>query len=458
MDKKTYSPILVFLFCLCLTSHLKAQFTVSGQLRTRTELRDGQGTPSVQDTVPALFTSQRTRLNFGYNAYRFKVYASLQDVRVWGQDASSINRITTDAFDGFMVHEAWGEISLVDTGKVVKNFSLKIGRQELVYDDVRLLGNLDWLQQARRHDAALLKFDHNGWTAHLGVAYNQNAERKSNTIYNGVPTGYPASTNGMSALYKSMQFLYVAKKLHFGNASILAFKDDFSKFHFAETDLEKKTPIYEKGAWSRFTVGGHLVGTAFRKLSFTASAFYQGGKYREGTSLDEYLVSLSTQYAVGRKFTFGPGVDITSGNNGSDPTKRFQRFDPLYGTPHKFWGYMDYFYVADGFGPNGLINYYLKAKYKPKDNLTLSLDAHQFALPHAVTDEVGVELDKALGTEIDFVFNYGLTKVINIEGGYSSMFSTSTLVSTKVKNVKRADTFSSWAYLMISIKPEFIFK
>ena len=143
--------------------------------------------------------------------------------------------------------------------------------------------------------------------------------------------------------------------------------------------------------------GDILVGTAFRKLAFTASAFYQGGKYREGTSLDEYLLSLSTMYSVGRKFSFGPGVDITSGNNGSDPTKRFQRFDPLYGTPHKFWGYMDYFYVADGFGPNGLINYYLKAKYKPKDNLTLSLDAHRFALPTAVTNEVGAELDKALG-------------------------------------------------------------
>ena len=42
---------------------------------------------------------------------------------------------------------------------------------------------------------------------------------------------------------------------------------------------------------------------------------------------------------------------------------------------------MDYFYVADGFGPNGLINYYLKSKYKAKDNLTLSLDAHYFLLP-----------------------------------------------------------------------------
>ena len=458
MDKKVYIPTIIFLFCCCFTQVAQAQFTVSGQLRTRTEMRNGQGTPQVADTAAAFFTSQRTRLNFGYAGHRFKVFTAIQDVRVWGQDASSVNRVTTDVNDGLMIHEAWAEISLVDTGKVIKNFSIKIGRQELVYDDVRLLGNLDWLQQARRHDAALLKFDHNGWTAHLGVAYNQNAERKSNNIYNGVPTGYAASTNGMAAMYKSMQFLYVAKKLHFGNASMLAFKDDFSKSHFADTDLEKKTPIYESGVWSRFTIGGYLVGTAFRKLSFSASAFYQGGKYREGTSLDEYLLSLSTMYSVGRKFSLGPGVDITSGNNGSDPTKKFQRFDPLYGTPHKFWGYMDYYYVADGFGANGLVNYYLKSKYKPNDNLTLSLDVHGFSLPTAVTNEVGAELDKALGTEIDFVFNYAMTKVISIEGGYSAMFSTSTLTSPKVKNVRNADTSSNWAYLMISIKPEFVFK
>lgn len=458
MKKNLYIQLIIVFCCLCSVSELQAQFNFSGQIRTRSELRDGQGTPSVKDTIPAFFTSQRTRLNFGYSAYRFKLYASVQDVRVWGQDASSINRITTDTYDGFMLHEAWGEISLVDTGKVVKNFTLKIGRQELVYDDVRLLGNLDWLQQARRHDAALLKFEHNNWTAHLGAAYNQNAERKSNTIYNGVPVGYTASTNGLGAMYKSMQFLYVAKKLHFGNISFLAFKDDFSKFHFAPTDIDKKTPIYERSVWSRFTGGTHITGTALRKIAFTASAFYQGGKFREGTSLDEYLLSASAMYSAGRKLAVGPGVDITSGNNGADPAKKFQRFDPLYGTPHKFWGYMDYFYVADGFGSNGLVDAYVKTKYKAKDNLTLSLDVHQFSLPNAVTDEAGVVLKKTLGQELDFVLNYALTKVVNIEGGYSTMFSTATLASSKVKNVRNADTTSQWAYLMISIKPEFSIK
>jgi hypothetical protein len=221
----------------------------------------------------------------------------------------------------------------------------------------------------------------------------------------------------------------------------------------AETDINKTTPIWDRGVWSRYTVGANLFGTALRKLGFALSAFYQGGKYREGTELDEYFLSASASYAVGRKFNIGPGVDITSGNNGSDPAQRFQRFDPLYGTPHKFWGYMDYFYVADGFGPNGLINYYLKSKYKAKDNLTLTLDAHYFLLPTGVTDNDGLEMNKALGTELDFVVNYSLTKAIVLEGGYSAMFSTETMASPKVKNVKRADDVSTWAYLMISIRP-----
>jgi hypothetical protein len=452
------------LFCFCLAQVASAQFTVSGQIRTRSEYRNGQGTPQAKDTIPAFFTSQRTRLNFGYSGYRFKVFAAVQDVRVWGQDGSTINRFTTDSNDGFMLHEAWGEISLVDTGKVVKNFSVKIGRQELVYDDVRLLGNLDWLQQARRHDAILFKFEHKGWIAHLGGAFNQNAERKSNIIYNGAPAGaYPASTNGLASTYKSLQFLYLAKKLHFGTVSFIGVKDDFSKFHFAPADVTHTTPIYERHTWSRYTYGINFFGTAFRKLAIAGSAFSQVGKYRDGTKLNEALLSLSASYAITRKLSAGPGVDYTSGNNGTDPKSANRRFDPLYGTPHKFWGYMDYFYVADGFKSNGLVDYYFKMKFKAKDNLTLSLDSHEFVLPSAVMGGDGKYMKKGLGTEFDFVINYAMTKSINIEGGYSQMYSTSTMLSTKVKgtaklNDKTASKNSDWAYLMISIKPEFLFK
>jgi hypothetical protein len=448
------SIILLLLVLVVLGSaSVHAQVAVSAQLRTRGEYRDGQGTLSVRDTVPAGFVSQRTRVNLRYTGYRFTVYTAVQDVRVWGQDASSINRVTTDANDGLMLHEAWGEISLVDTGKVIKNFTLKIGRQELVYDDVRLLGNLDWLQQGRRHDAALLKFEHNGWIAHLGAGYNQNAERKANTLYNGTPTGYAASTNGMTALYKSMQFLYVGRKLPFGNASFLFFKDDFSKFHFAPSDTLAKTPLYERGAWSRYTVGGNLFGTVLKRVSLAATAFFQGGKYREGTSLHEYLFSLSALYAVNKKFSVGPGVDFTSGNNGDDPSKKYQRFDPLYGTPHKFWGYMDYFYVADGFGANGLTDLYLKSKLVANARLTCMADVHYFSLPDKVRGQDGRWMDRYLGTEIDFTAQYALSNVIQLEGGYGAMLASTTLPSPKVKNVKNADRSANWAYIMIALRP-----
>lgn len=420
-----------------------AQFSASGQLRIRSELRNGQGAPSVKDTAAAFFTSQRTRLNLGFAAHRVKIFAAIQDVRVWGQDGSTTNRTTSDANDGFMIHEAWTELSLLDTGRTKPNFTLKAGRQELVYDDVRLLGNLDWLQQARRHDAVLLKFEHHGWIAHAGAAFNQNAERKSNTIYNG------------ASLYKSMQFLYLGKKQKWGSASFLFFKDDFSKFHFARSDSLKQTPIYDRSVWSRITSGFYF-NASFNKFSFVGSAYYQGGHYREGTSLNEYLLSLSAQYTFTPKISLGPGIDITSGNNGSDATRKYQRFDPLYGTPHKFWGYMDYFYVADGFGSNGLIDFYLKARHKPEDKIILSLDVHRFVLPDAVVNESGEAMKKLLATEVDLTVNYAITKEVVLEGGASYMFGTSTMSSAHVKNIPNASANGSWAYLMLIVKPEII--
>jgi hypothetical protein len=435
-----------------------AQLTISGQLRTRTELRDGQGAPSPRDTAAAFFTSQRTRLIVDYKAHRMKFHTALQDVRVWGQDASTLNRITTDTYDGMMLHEAWGEINLADTGSVLHDLTLKVGRQELVYDDVRLLGNLDWLQQGRRHDAALLKFANNNWTFHVGAGFNQNAERRSNTIFNGVPVGYSAGTNAISTLYKSMQFFYAAKKMTWGTGSFLFFKDDFSKFHYSASDSLKSNPIYDRNTWKRFTTGVHLNGVVLTRLNFTLSAYYQGGNYREGTSLNEYLLSFSTLYAAGKKFSVGPGIDVTSGNDGSQASSKFKRFDPLYGTPHKFWGYMDYFYVADGFGSNGLVDAYLRLRYKAVENLMLSLDAHHFSSPHKITDEGNVELSRRLGTELDVTFVWTTAKSIAIEGGMSSMFGTSTLTSKKVKNVPHADRVSLWAYLMVTLKPEWTAK
>jgi len=437
----------LFILSIGLYKNTAAQLTLSAQLRTRTELRDGQGSPLPKGTDPAFFTSQRTRLNLGYNMYRLKFGLSIQDVRIWGQDVSTINRTTSADNNAVMLHEAWGEMLLTDTTLKNKVLSLKIGRQELVYDDQRLIGNLDWLQQARRHDAAVLKYETKAWMLHAGAAFNQNRENASGTIYNSTPAGnYTSNTNGGS-MYKSMQYLYAGRKLSSGNVSFLFFTDQFSKFHMdSVNNSAEKT--FEQGSWGRATTGFYFNNT-FNKITTTASAYYQFGKTSTSQKLSAYLLSAAAQYSFSKKFGVAAGIDYTSGATKGTTSKAF---DPLYGTPHKFWGLMDYFYAANPFGKNGLTDYYIKARYKASDKFLLAADFHQFGTAAKIANNS----KKSLGQELDIVANYSITKQISVEGGLSHFFSTSLLTSPDVKNVPNARTNANWAYVMINIKPEFL--
>ena len=426
-----------------------AQLTVTGQFRERTEARGGQGTLIKDGQKGALFTSQRTRLNVGFTGYRYKVYASLQDVRVWGQDASTINRTTTEANNGLLLHEAWGEIMLIDTISTIQNFSLKIGRQEIAYDDQKVLGSLDWLQQARRHDAIILKYANKGWVADFGVAFNQNkTELGSGTIYNGQPTataGYPAGTNGIAHAYKSFQYAYIGRKFFFGDISFLFFKDDFNKFTGTVA-----APVFTEGVNARTTTGFYYNVNPTRKLNLNGSVYYQGGHDKLGKTISARLGSLTATYQVGRKLFVGPGVDFLSGTDGTTTATQNNQFDPLYGTPHKFWGTMDYFYVASGFGNQGLLNYYFKTKYLASDKLTLLLDVHGFES----AAKLAGNLSPYLGTEIDLTAKYNFTKIINIEAGYSLMAASNTMAA--VKAVTNPKLTAQWAYVMLKISPNFL--
>nr|WP_314834616.1 alginate export family protein [uncultured Flavobacterium sp.] len=440
----------------------KAQLTATGQIRERTELRAGQGTLQKDGDKAGLFTSQRARLNIGFTGYRFKIYTSLQDVRVWGQDASSINRTTTEANNGILFHEAWGEIMLADTTSTIQNISLKVGRQEISYDDQKVLGGLDWLQQGRRHDAIVFKFANKGWIADVGAAFNQNKELNTGTVYNGVPTAYGAGTNGIGTMYKSFQYAYLGKKFSFGDVSFLFFKDDFNKY----TSVTSGTPavttkVYGEGVWSRNTTGFYFNTNPTRKINLTGSVYHQGGKDKDGRSMSANLASVTSTLQVGRKLFVGPGIDYLSGTDGTKAvtaTSESNLFDPLYGTPHKFWGSMDYFYAANGFGKQGLLNYFFKVKYNAKDNLTFLLDVHAFEAANTLSNGAGGKLDSYLGTELDLLVKYNLTKMINIEAGYSIMKATNSMASAAVKNITTPDLTPQFAYVMLNIKPNFLAK
>lgn len=506
--KNGFCSLMLFILVNCSLPAL-AQLTISGQLRTRTEFRDGLGTLILKTNSPAVFTSQRSRLTFNYKTSRIIFRASLQDVRVWGQDASTISNADGNRLG---VHEAWAEIlfsNKKDTSfkhSAFDYFAVKIGRQELMYDDSRLLGNLDWLQQARHHDAIVFKFLNKGWQADLGAAFNQNTDafNYNGTFYtpanvlpyvkdskgnlavtppNFIPfnnsagisskTGAPSlqvmpSTNGLYQDYKALQYLYLAKT--FGKTKItwLILSDQFGKYindsvrniAGADTGYIYGKHFNQKGVNTRVTAGLLLNSFLDSKnaLALTTGYYYQAGKDRDGLKLNAFTSTLALAYTK-NKFIYTTGWDYVSGNNSFSTSTINHRFDPLYGTPHKFWGFMDYFYVGTGSPAGGLSDAYAKIKYTTMSKrLIAELDYHYFSLAKDQKNISGNAINKYLGSEFDLVTDYSLNKIAAVEYGFSLMAATKSMEYAKNITPGTANHMGYWSYLMIIINPEFLFK
>lgn len=497
---------------LAVQSRLFAQFSLIGQLRTRTELRNGLGNLVPKDAPAAFFTSQRTRLTFGYKWDRVQFQTSIQDVRVWGQDAATINNADGNRL---MVHEAWAEITLAnraDTSikfKPIQNLSLKIGRQEMIYDDSRLIGNLDWLQQGRRFDAAILKAQHRGWAFDVGVGFNQNSDAfgvvgdyytpgnapasalSTQNITLAIPAGFlpttgkggapilltPLSTNGQNQQFKSFQMAYLTRTFSGPVSSqtkfsALVFKDDFQKYRIDSLGNASQGYVYGRrydvaGVNSRITYGAMLVGqlgnaaARIGKVQWQAFGYGQSGKDRDGLTLKKaYHYGANFMIQKG-SFSFGPGYEVLSGNKATTiQAGETSRFDPLYGTPHKFRGSMDYFYAGTGSPAGGLQDAFLKFKYMGS-RLTTGLDIHYLALAASTYNKMadvpaGTLLSAKLGMEYDFLANYALNKFTNVEFGYSIMSGTNSLEYAKQGTMDQKNKVGTWAYLMINIRPDFL--
>lgn len=507
---KQYIPAKVMLFCLCLSSYkASAQLTLTGQLRTRSELRDGYATLKPNGNTTAAFVSQRTRLTFNYKTGKVIFQTSLQDVRLWGQDASTI---TPADGSKLSVHEAWAELifsNKKDTSFKVSPFdyfAVKIGRQELSYDDERLLGATDWLQQARRHDAIVFKLLQKGWQADLGLAFNQNTEAVN---YNGtyytpanvpvtvkdskgnlinVPAGFiplvsaagissktgapvfanPPGTNALNQNYKSLQYLYVAKKVDQTKLAFLFLADQFGKYKLdsvqntagADVGYLYGRRFNQPGTNTRITTG-LAINSAFgskKQWLINGAYYYQGGHDKDGAELQAYHYTATLQLKAG-KLNYTAGFDHLSGNDALSTSTVNHRFDPLYGTPHKFWGYMDYFYAVSGAPTGGLNNPYLKAKYTSVNTrFTGELAAHYFALANNQKDLAGNAIDKYLGTEVDLTLGYKLSKITNVDLGLSYMAASSSMEYAKGITPGTSHLNPMWAYLQINIKPDFLNK
>jgi hypothetical protein len=299
------------------------------------------------------------------------------------------------------------------------------------------MGNLDWAQQGRSHDALLFTkedADKNS-KLHLAFAFNQQIPFEPAKL---VGTEYLDVNN-----YKTMLFAWWNKKYENGGMSVL-FQNDGRQT--ADTTMAYRQTYA--------VLGNYNLG----KLKLDGELYFQGGKNPRKTDVSALFVGIHGTYNT----NITPlvlGFEYLSGTSLTDDTDN--SFNPLYGTNHKFYGYMDYFYVGNYHGQtgqgktSGLIDVFLKTKFKISKKSNLATDLHYFSSPvkiYLTSDTSGDTYESTLGMEVDLVYSLAVTKDVKFFLGYSQMFATETM--NAVKDVSNSSTLQNWAWAMIAFKPK----
>lgn len=429
--KKQY--LILGLLFVCFQT-INAQFTLDGQFRPRAEYRNGFQSLIPDAADPGFAINTRIRLNAGYQTDAFKVYMSLQDVLVWGENPQII---PVDANNSFAIFEAWADI------KLGGNWSTKLGRQILSYDDQRFFGGLDWAQQGRNHDLAMIQYKSKGFILDFGLAFNQDFDGNGGPLfgYQNIGTAYPANNPFQ---YKAMQHLYAKKSWESFKASLLLVNYSHQNY-----DTSGATPVAD-GVNSLFTAGTHL-NYKKGKFGFAANAFLQSGKFFNGNAdvSGAYLLGLDLSYKVAPKVGLGAGIEIISGDDATTAGET-EAFLPTFGTNHKFNGFMDYFYVGNHVNTIGLVDLHVSANFTLSESSSLMAKVLNFRGEQALASG-----EKSLGTEIDLVYKKKF-KGFALVAGYSQMFASDGMYELKGITEAAAASTQNWAWVMLVLKPKFI--
>ncbi len=393
----------------------KAQFSLTGEFRPRTEFNRGYKTLADADQDWSIPTTQRSRLNAMFQYEIIKTKLTLQDVRYWGSQP----QLVTNEDYAVSIHEAWADVEFS------KNFFVKAGRQELVYDDSRIFGNVGWAQQGRTHDVALFKYEKD-FKIHFGIAHHENSTLTDN-IYNGPDA------------YKDLQFAWFNKKWDKSVLSILILNNGVPVMESETKEIVKFSQ----------TLGGRY-SLSLEKVSFATNFYYQMGKHKS----DKNISAMNFLIEAALDFGLSGGFEYLSGNS-YDKTDKVYAFTPFYGTNHKFNGFMDYFYVGNHINSStgysvGLNDIYLKYKYT-KNKISCGAHIHYYMSAGKIAEDAS----NGLGTELDLFFTYQAHKIAALSAGFSTMFATESM-----QLIKGGDhtTGQYWGYIMLAVTPSFINK
>jgi len=399
------------------TNQPEKRLLIDFEFRPRTEYRNGYAVLRNDTTTAAFFTNQRSRLslNYSYNN-RFILQFSMQDLRVWGQqDPRSI-------LASLQVFEAWAEPFITD------KFSIRIGRQRLVYDNQRLFAENDWRLSGAAHDALNFRYTSPRVSAELAFANNQSSERYFGTDF--TPAGFTS--------YKYLAVNYL--KYTINKSTILTFLNSADAFQKKENPEEMNI---------RYTLGGRF---EYQKgnLYGTIASYYQGGKNSNGKDLSAWYFQPELRLITSKGLVGRLGAEFFSGT-GNIPTEVDRSFVPLYGVAHRFNGSMDLIVrFPNDVGGSGLINPYLFIIQPLLKKFEIRSDFHTFHLQtdYYVSDN---KVSRYLGFENDWLLSFKPNSVTKIDLGFSYMIPTESFEA--VKGSGNASLTCYWGYLSLTFRP-----
>ncbi len=414
---------ILFIFSPLLKAQDSSFFSLDAQIRTRGEYRNGYKALPTELNKAALFVAQRTRLGVKYNTKKINISVEAQDVRAWGNDSKVTATGAYGTQASMNVYAAWAEIFLT------KELSLKAGRQELRYDDGRLLAWRNWGSFGQTYDAALLKFKNENLSVDFGGSINNMSESKFSADY--------ASSNFKHMGLAHLKY-HINKPLSISGIYLLTGREQsMDTIHYLNTVgtnilyKHKNSPLYLR-----------------------LSAYYQNGKINDSIKANAFLVGIEGGYKFGN-FYAGTGLDYISGDN-TNTTTTNEAFDLLYGARHKYSGTLNYYTQAKHTKFGGLINPYIDLKYKLNKTHKFRLKIHYFQLAQDVLSGTSGDAyyKKNLGEELDFTYQYKLTKFAKLQVGYSTYFATETLNTFKGVTDTDKPEQPNYVYIMLTLKPQ----
>jgi hypothetical protein len=412
---------------LLLPGLLRAQeggLTVDADFLTRGEYRYGGMAPDSEEAGQdrAAFILERTRLGAGYERGIFTGRVTAQHSGTWG-----------GADDGVNLREAWVQFN------TKPGIFVKLGRQGLAYDDQRIFGNDDWAMTGYSHDVLKAGWEGYGQKVHLIAAYNQNPDNMDGGSYYA----------GGGQPYKSMQALWYHCDIpswHLGASAVFMNVGMQGGIQGEENEMTHHQQL----------AGGFL---SFRpdRWSVEAAYYHQMGKDEGGLPINAWMASGRVQAAPSAAWQVYAGYDYLSGDPefpipgkgqvGIIRHETVRGFNSIFGSHHKFYGAMDFFYVTtyvNGFTP-GLQNAYAGCNWKPLPVLSLDASYHFFAAATRIEDG-----KKPLGHEVELSASWSFLKDASLSLGYSWMQGTETMELLKRASGGR---HLQWAWLMLSVSP-----